>query len=83
MEVKGCVLLVVQNQDVEGRQRLEVLESSNDGFYISEQDLLLRGPGELTGNRQSGLPLFQYLNIIKDHKIIKEMKQFVSSLEER
>jgi ATP-dependent DNA helicase RecG len=80
---EGLCLLVVQNQDVEGRQRLEVLESSNDGFYISEQDLLLRGPGELTGNRQSGLPLFQYLNIIKDHKIIKEMKQFVSSLEER
>ena len=42
---------------------------SNDGFEIAEKDLSLRGPGELTGIRQSGLPNFQFLNIIDDIKI--------------
>jgi len=42
---------------------------SNDGFEIAEQDLKLRGPGELTGIRQSGLPDFLYLNMVDDIKI--------------
>jgi ATP-dependent DNA helicase RecG len=66
----------VQSRQIEGLERLQVLVDSNDGFYIAEQDLALRGPGELLGSRQAGIPGFQYLNIVKDQKLIKEIKSF-------
>ena len=63
-----CVL-VYDKDDEEDLDRLQVLVDSDDGFEIAEKDLTLRGPGELTGLRQSGLPDFQYLNIVDDIKI--------------
>lgn len=62
-------LLTLDEDDEEARERLDILCHSEDGFVIAEQDLKLRGPGELAGNRQSGLPNFAYLNIINDYKI--------------
>jgi len=75
---EALCLLVVQDQNVEGRERLQVLVDSNDGFYIAEQDLQLRGPGELMGAKQSGLPGFQYLNIVKDVAILQRMRKHLS-----
>jgi len=75
---EALCLLVVQDQHVEGRERLQVLVDSNDGFYIAEQDLQLRGPGELMGAKQSGLPGFQYLNIVKDVAILQRMRKHLS-----
>jgi len=72
---EALCLLVVQNQALEGLERLQVLVDSNDGFYIAEQDLQQRGPGELMGSKQSGLPGFQYLNIVKDQEILKNIKK--------
>ena len=65
----GDCVLVYDKNDEEDLDRLQILVDSNDGFEIAEKDLSLRGPGELTGIRQSGLPDFQYLNIIDDIKI--------------
>ena len=62
-------LLVYDKDEAEDLDRLQILVDSNDGFEIAEKDLKLRGPGELTGIRQSGLPNFQYLNMIDDIKI--------------
>ena len=62
-------ILVYDKDDEESLDRLQILVDSNDGFEIAEKDLSLRGPGELTGLRQSGLPNFQFLNIIDDIKI--------------
>ena len=62
-------LLVYDKDEAEDLDRLQILVNSNDGFEIAEKDLKLRGPGELTGIRQSGLPNFQYLNMIDDIKI--------------
>jgi ATP-dependent DNA helicase RecG len=73
---EALCLLVVQSRQIEGLERLQVLVDSNDGFYIAGQDLALRGPGELLGSRQAGIPGFQYLNIVKDQKLIKEIKSF-------
>ena len=75
---EALCLLVVQDQHVEGRERLQVLVDSNDGFYIAEQDLQLRGPGELMGSKQSGLPGFQYINIVKDFSILQNMRKLLS-----
>jgi ATP-dependent DNA helicase RecG len=72
---EALCLLVVQDQHLEGLERLQVLVDSNDGFFIAEQDLRLRGPGELMGSKQSGLPGFQYINIVKDVAILQRMRK--------
>jgi ATP-dependent DNA helicase RecG len=73
----GLCLLAVQTKEQEYIERLKVLEASLDGFYISEQDLLLRGPGEVIGVKQSGMPHFDHLNIIKDKSILEATKHFI------
>ena len=62
-------LLVIASKDTEGYEKLQILEKTFDGFLIAEEDMKNRGPGDLTGLRQSGLPNFSYLNIIDDLKI--------------
>ncbi|MCR5505656.1 MAG: ATP-dependent DNA helicase RecG, partial [Bacilli bacterium] len=66
---KAHCLLTLDEDDEESRERLEILCHSEDGFEIAEEDLKLRGPGELTGNKQSGLPNFRFLNVVDDYKI--------------
>ena len=61
-----CILAV---DSIEEDDKLDILVKSNDGFEIAEKDLSLRGPGELVGVRQSGIPDFRYLNMIDDIKI--------------
>ena len=55
-------------------ERLKVLEESNDGFYISEKDLELRGEGDLFGIRQSGVKTFKIANLKNDLKIMLQAK---------
>ncbi|NLI94384.1 MAG: ATP-dependent DNA helicase RecG [Erysipelotrichaceae bacterium] len=64
-------LLVGDDFDEIDEEKLNVLVNSNDGFYIAEKDLLLRGPGELSGVSQSGLPSFRYVNLISDFEMFK------------
>ena len=54
--------------------RLRTMQETNDGFKISEVDLKLRGPGDVLGTRQSGLPDFKYLDLINDADIISSAK---------
>jgi ATP-dependent DNA helicase RecG len=55
----------------EARERLRVLEETADGFRIAEADLKLRGPGELLGRQQSGLPRFRFGNLVDDLDLIR------------
>jgi len=55
----------------EARERLQVLEETTDGFRIAEADLKLRGPGELLGRQQSGLPRFRFGNLVDDLDLIR------------
>ena len=64
-----CLLTFDDESDEEGRARLEVLTKSEDGFVIAEEDMKLRGPGELAGFKQSGIPNFSFLNVVDDYKI--------------
>ena len=66
---KAYCILTLDSDEPEDRERLEVLVNSSDGFEIAEQDMKLRGPGELTGLKQSGMPVLKFLNIIDDYKI--------------
>lgn len=54
--------------------RLKTMERTTDGFEISEVDLKLRGPGDILGLKQSGIPDFRYINIVKDYDIISKAK---------
>ena len=64
-----CYLLTTKT-DEDTLKRLNFMKSSNDGFEISRFDLSLRGPGELVGQKQSGLPPLQFSNFIDDIRIL-------------
>jgi ATP-dependent DNA helicase RecG len=67
--------LINPSDDPLSKQRLEVLVNNHDGFEIASQDLALRGPGDLIGLKQSGLPSFQFANIILDQDLLTKTKQ--------
>ncbi len=64
-----CYLILGQKFSKLGLYRAQVMEKSNDGFLIAEEDLKLRGPGEVLGSRQSGLPEFKLANLIRHQKV--------------
>jgi len=64
-------ILVAQAKSRESRQRLAVLEQTNDGFAIAEADLRLRGPGELLGAEQSGAARFRFVDLVADEELLK------------
>ncbi|MDD2210658.1 MAG: ATP-dependent DNA helicase RecG [Candidatus Cloacimonetes bacterium] len=66
-----CYLLWHQPLSRIARERLNTMLSSTDGFEIAEKDLELRGPGELFGIEQSGMPQFKHANLIQDQDILK------------
>lgn len=73
-------ILVAAAKTAEARQRLKVLEETNDGFRIAEADLTLRGPGELLGQAQSGLPQFRFGDLARDIALIEEARQLAAGL---
>ena len=64
-----CILVTGKMNDA-ARHRIRTLVESTDGFYISEMDLKLRGPGEFFGTKQSGLPSLRVANILRDGEIL-------------
>ncbi len=77
-----CVM--VNCGDQEGTQeRLDILNRSNDGFYIASEDLKLRGPGDIFGLRQSGDMEFKLADIFTDANILKNVSEEVNLLLER
>ncbi len=61
-----CALIVGDRASPEARARLSLLEQTTDGFLIAEKDLEARGPGDLLGTRQSGLPSLRVADPIRD-----------------
>jgi ATP-dependent DNA helicase RecG len=66
-----CILVGDVRSSPEARRRLEIMCETNDGFRIAEVDLELRGPGEMIGTRQSGIPAFKYANIVRDRRALE------------
>src|SRR5262245_10396859 len=79
-----CILLAQFNKTKEARERLKIMEETTDGFKIAERDLEIRGPGEVMGTRQSGIPAFRIANIVRDQKILEMARREANyMLEER
>lgn len=72
---EATCLLVYEDNDEEDLKKLNVLVESNDGFYIAEQDLKMRGPGELGGIRQSGITNFAYVNLVNDFRMFEAARE--------
>ena len=72
-----CILVAAAKTD-DAKQRLRVLEETTDGFRIAEADLKLRGPGELLGQQQSGLPRFRFGNLAEDRELIERARSLVA-----
>ena len=72
-----CILLASGDATEEARERLAILEGSADGFAIAERDLELRGPGDLLGARQSGLPPFRVADPVRDARLLAEVRDDV------
>jgi len=68
---EATCLLVTNSNDEEELDKLNVLVKSNDGFYIAEEDLKRRGPGELGGVRQSGIANFLFVNLVDDFRMFE------------
>lgn len=64
-------VLVSETKSEEGYQRLKILEESQDGFRIAEEDLKLRGPGEFFGVRQHGMPELKLASLVTDRKLLE------------
>lgn len=67
---KSYCLLMSSSRTPDAHQRLKVLEQSQDGFFISEMDLRFRGPGEVLGTRQTGLPDFALASLVEDQEVL-------------
>jgi ATP-dependent DNA helicase RecG len=74
-----CILIAAAKSK-ESRERLKVLEQTTDGFEIAEADLKMRGPGELLGQQQSGLPKFRFGDLAADWDLIQQAKSVANVL---
>src|SRR5260370_15028447 len=74
-EQSYCVLLASDKQTEVARERLGIMEETNDGFRIAEKDLEIRGPGEVMGTRQAGLSEFRIANLVRDLDILQAARK--------
>ncbi|MDU6409537.1 MAG: ATP-dependent DNA helicase RecG [Yersiniaceae bacterium] len=78
-----CVLLYKTPLSKTAQRRLQVLRDSNDGFVIAQQDLEIRGPGELLGTRQTGSAEFKVADLLRDQAMIPEVQRVARHIHQR
>jgi ATP-dependent DNA helicase RecG len=78
-----CIFLYSDNLSINAKDRLRTIYENTDGFIIAENDLKIRGPGELIGTRQSGIPSLKIANLIDDedivHQVVKDSANMINS----
>ncbi len=82
-DAESYCIMVSSSDAPETMERLEILNKSNDGFFIAGEDLRLRGPGDLFGMRQSGELEFALADIYTDAAVLKEVSETVNALSEK
>jgi ATP-dependent DNA helicase RecG len=68
-------ILVTDGKSEEGKRKLQILEKTTDGFRIAEEDLTLRGPGEVLGTAQSGMSDMRFVEFLADAGLVREARQ--------
>jgi ATP-dependent DNA helicase RecG len=79
-KASSCLLLYQAPLTENGKERLDILRKTTDGFEIAEADYKLRGPGDLLGLRQSGLPTFRVLDLARDANLIETARTDAKSI---
>jgi ATP-dependent DNA helicase RecG len=79
-EYQSYCILFCQSKSEIARKRMEIMTKYSDGFMISEKDMELRGPGDIFGTRQHGLPEFKIANLYEDIEILKEVQKTASDI---
>ena len=82
-EKSFCILLTAHKLNNEAKERLKVMCATNDGFKIAEKDLVLRGPGDIEGTRQSGMLNFKLANIIQDRDWLDVAKKIATDITDK
>lgn len=82
-ERSHCVLLYRAPLGQLAKSRLAVLRESNDGFLVAQRDLELRGPGELLGTRQTGLPQYRIADLVRDAELMPKVQSIAGTLQDR
>ncbi|HEX4842945.1 MAG TPA: ATP-dependent DNA helicase RecG [Limnobacter sp.] len=75
-----CVLLYGAPLSTTAKMRLKAMHESDDGFYLAERDLEIRGPGELLGKRQSGMPMLKYADPMMDKDLLEKARDLAASM---
>jgi ATP-dependent DNA helicase RecG len=78
-----CVLMYHAPLSRQGRERLQVMRETTDGFRIAEKDLELRGPGEVLGTRQTGMMQFRIADLERDADLLPQVKILAANLSDR
>lgn len=78
-----CVMLYKQPLGQLARNRLAVLRQTNDGFLVAQRDLELRGPGELLGTKQTGLPEYRIANLVRDAELMPLVQKSAETIQQR
>ena len=73
-EQSYCILLTGQKMSDESRKRMEIMVTTTNGFVIAEQDMALRGPGDIYGTRQSGVLKFRLADIVQDAALMEQTR---------
>ena len=79
-EKSTCILLYQNPLSETARERLKIIYENNDGFEVARHDLRLRGPGELLGARQSGVPLLRFADLAVDTDLLEAARDAASAL---
>ncbi|HEY4716180.1 MAG TPA: ATP-dependent DNA helicase RecG [bacterium] len=69
-----CILVAYRRPTEDAYRRLKIMKETDDGFRIAEEDLKIRGPGDLIGTRQWGMPDFRVANLMRDAKILSDAR---------
>ena len=75
-----CILLHKDNIGEIAKKRIDIMKNTNDGFQIAEEDLKIRGPGEVLGKKQSGSPSFYLADLSFDSDLLEDTKQIVENI---
>ena len=74
-----CMLIADPKTEV-GKERMQVMTETNDGFEIARRDLELRGPGDFFGTKQSGLPEFRFADMMADFEVMEQARDDAAEL---